>query len=192
MVKILQPFLQDLNSIHHGSEIARVYGLNQKTVSNLLNRLEAEGLLKSKMSGKNKEFTMSFDDREKTMRLLMSAENARTIMFMDDNPRVKEILSKVKRHMQGIVIIFGSYAKGLQKKDSDLDLFLVGEYHSKEVEKISQMYGLNMSVKQMMPDDFKEALRAKEVLIREVASHHILVQGLEDYFDAVSREYYGR
>jgi predicted nucleotidyltransferase len=30
--------------------------------------------------------------------------------------------------MQGLIIIFGSYAKGIQKDDSDLDLFIVGKY----------------------------------------------------------------
>lgn len=192
VLEVMEPFLRDLDSIHHGSEIARKCGLNQKTVANTLNRLGEEGVLKSRTVGKNKEFSVSFDDPEKTIRFLLSLENSRTLKFLEANPKVKEILSKAKPYFKGVVVVFGSYAKGIQKKDSDLDVLSVGGYDSKKVKEISDMYGVEVSVKGMDLSGFRQSLRERDIFMKEVVSDHIIVFGMEDFLEDVLREYYGR
>ena len=192
VLDVMEPFLRDLDSIHHGSEIARKYGLNQKTVANVLNGLEEEGFLKSKTVGKNKEFRVSFDDPEKASRFLLSLENARALKFLDANPKVKEILSKTKPYFTGIVVVFGSYAKGTQKKDSDLDILSVGDCDAKKVKEASDMYGVELSVKNMDLAGFRQSLKERDILIKEVVSDHITIYGIEDFLKNVLREYHGR
>ena len=36
-------------------------------------------------------------------------------------------MGKIFHYVKGIVIIFGSYAKGIQKKSSDLDIMIIGK-----------------------------------------------------------------
>ncbi|MFH0859854.1 MAG: nucleotidyltransferase domain-containing protein [Candidatus Altiarchaeota archaeon] len=188
----MDPFLRDLNASYHGSGIAHKSRLNQKTVANTLNSLEGEGLLRSRIVGKNKEFRLCFDDREKVMRFLLSLENARSARFLDEHPRIKEFVAKTKPHFRGIVVVFGSYAKETQKKDSDLDLLSVGEYDAKQVGEVAELYGIHVSVKNMRLKDFIQALREKDLFINEVVSGHMIIRGIESYLENVVREYYGR
>lgn len=192
MLDVMTPFLRNLNASHHGSGIARKSKLNQKTVANTLNSLEEEGFLRSRIVGKNKEFKLCFDDREKTMRFLLSLENARSARFLDENPRIKEFIAKTRPHFRGILVVFGSYAKETQKKDSDLDVLSVGEYDAKQVREVAELYGIHSSIKNMKSKDFIQALREKDLFINEVVSDHMITHGIENYLENVAREYYGR
>jgi predicted nucleotidyltransferase/biotin operon repressor len=192
VMDILEIFLRNLNEPHNGSEIARVTGSNQKTISNILNRLEDEGFLVSRVVGRNKEFTIRFDDMEKSKRFLLSLENARTLRFLDRNPKVKEVVSKITPFIKGIAIVFGSYAKGTQKKESDLDVFIAGDYDEKKVKEFSELYGIRINVKKMSLRNFSVALREKDIFIKEILSSHVILLGTEEYLYLVLGEYYGR
>lgn len=188
----MECFLRDLDIPHHGSEIAKSKGMNQKTVSNTLNRLETEGLLKSKTVGKNREFNLNLDDRERVKRFLLALENARVIRFLDEHRRIREVVTGMAFPSTKIVIIFGSYAKANHKKDSDLDILIVGDYSTQETKRISELYGIKVNVKGMNPEGFRQALRKKTIFIREVISDHLIVKGVEDYLELVLSEYYDR
>lgn len=192
VLQVVEHFLRDYASSQYGSAIAKASGLNQKTVSNVLNRLEGEGFLKSNTVGKNKEFRLRFDDLEKARRFLLGVENARTLRFLDENPKVKEISSKTSSFFSGVVLVFGSYAKGSQKKDSDLDLFIAGEYDASKLKQAARLYGIEVNVKHMSQENFRKALKENDIFIKEVVSDHIILRGTEEYLDFVLGDYYGR
>lgn len=188
----MEHFIRDLSGSYYGSAIAKASGLNQKTVSNVLNRLEDKGFLKSNTVGKNKEFRLRFDDLERIRRFLLGVENARTLRFLEGNPKVKGVFSKTTSFFSGIVMVFGSYAKGIQKKDSDLDVFVAGEYDAFKLKEATRLYGMDLNVKQMSRENFREALKEKDIFIREVVSDHIILRGTEEYLELVLGDYYGR
>ena len=192
VVRVMECFLRNLDAPHHGSGIAKAKNMNQKTVSNTLNNLEREGFLNSKTVGKNKEFTLNLGDSEKAKRFLLALENARTIQFLDDNPKIREVVAKTTPPSKGISVIFGSYAKGIQRKGSDLDVFAVGDYDTQNIKRVSDLYGIKINVKNMSSEGFRAALREKDVFIREVVSDHLVVEGVEEYLNLVLSDYYGR
>jgi len=192
VVRVIEHFLRDYAGSCYGSAIAKASGLNQKTVSNVLNRLEEHGFLKSTIVGKNKEFKLRFDDLEKAKRFLLGVENARTLRFLDENLKVKEVFSKTNQFIKGVVLVFGSYAKGNQKKDSDLDVFIAGEYDARKLKQAASLYGIEVNVKHMSRENFRKALKEKDLLIKEVVSDHIILRGTEEYLDFVLSDYYGR
>jgi len=192
VLQVVEHFIRDFSCSCHGSAIAKASGLNQKTVSNVLNRLEEDGFLESRTVGKNKEFKLRFDDLERTKRFLLGVENARTLRFLEENPKVKEVFSKTSPFLKGIVLVFGSYAKGSQKKDSDLDVFIAGEYDASKLKQPASLYGIEVSVRHMSRENFRKALREKDLLIREVVSDHIILHGTEEYLEFVLGDYYGR
>ena len=52
----LTEFTSDYNSKHYGRAIASKLKMNQKTVSNILNNLEKQHIIKFKQEGKNKYY----------------------------------------------------------------------------------------------------------------------------------------
>lgn len=189
-LSVMKEFMGDYTGAFTGSYIAKKMLLNQKSVSNILNKLEDEGLLKSKTMGKNKEFSINFDNFEAVKNFIVAAEHLQTTMFLKKNPIVKEVLTKAA--FSGIILVFGSYAKGMQKKDSDLDLFIIGSYSRSEVSKISELYNLEVSVKNCPAKALSTALKKKDILLSEIIKNHVIISGAEEFVNAVMRDYYGK
>ncbi len=73
-----------------------------------------------------------------------------------------------------LALLYGSYAKGLAKKDSDIDLFI--ETLNTSLKKQLEQRNSSLSVKL---GDFD----IKNLLIREIIKDHIIIKGVEMYFD---------
>lgn len=192
VLAVIEEFLGNYTGSFTGSYIAKKKSLNQKSVSNALNKLEDEGFLKSKTVGKNKEFSLNLDNLESVKNFVVAAEHLRTANFLKKNPMIKEIVIKTKNTFYGIVVVFGSYAKGIQKKDSDLDVFVAGSYNKDAVQKISELYNLHISVKNCPTSALKRALRKRDILLTEVIKNHVIISGAEEFVNSVMRDYYGK
>lgn len=191
-LEILEEFVGDYSAMLTGSSIAKSRGLNQKSVANALSELEKKGFVKSKLSGKNRQFFLNFDDTEMLVNLLSSVEHLRTIKFYEKNPLVKEVASNIIPFCSGIVAVFGSYAKGKQRKESDLDLFVIGKCNEKEIGKISDAYNLEISVKKYPEGYFKRPEAGKDVLLKEVIRNHIILSDVQQFVANLARCYYGK
>ena len=121
-----EEFLGDYTGFFTGSFIAKKKKLNQKTTANYLQSLEKEGILKSKIQGKNKNYFLNLENKEIVKNFILAVEHLRAIQFYEKNLVIKEILEKINRYINGSALIFGSYAKGIQKKYSDLDILIIG------------------------------------------------------------------
>ena len=187
----IEEFLGNYTGSFTGSDIARKKSLNQKSVSNALNKLESEGFLKSNTVGKNKEFSLNLDNMETVKNFIVAAEHIRTANFLKKQALIKEIILKIGPAFNGIVIIFGSYAKGTQKKDSDLDIFIAGAYDRDKVYKVSELYNLQINVKNYPASAFRRALKSKDILLTEIIKNHVIISGAEGFVNAVMRDYLG-
>jgi len=174
-IKVLEEFLRNYQIKLTGSFIAKKKGLNQKSAANTLNELERENILKSKIEGRNKLYYLNLDNRIQSY--LISVEYLRTFNFLEKNPIIKEIISKLQS--KGILIIFGSYAKNLQKKDSDLDLLIIGNYNEKNIKELEKIYNLEINIKKYDLSIFKKP----DHLFNEVIKDHILIKGGEDFVE---------
>lgn len=180
-ILVVEEFLRDYALKITGSDIARKKKLNQKSTANILHELEEDGFLMNESEGKNKYYSLQKADKEILLHFILVIEHLRTIRFYKENTLIKEVITKIKPLCKGILIIFGSYAKGKQKKDSDLDIFLVGKYDIKEIKKIGERYGMEINIKQYSLSVFKNAPHAEDYLIKEVLKDHILVNNAEEF-----------
>ena len=171
-IQIFEEFLRDFNAKLTGSFIAKKNKLNQKTVSNYLNSLEKENILRSKTQGKNKLYFLNLDNMEIVKNFIISVEHIRTINFYKKNILIKEIAEKLQNHIKGIAIIFGSYVKNTQKKDSDLDILIIGKAKEKEIDNISKIYKkeINLNIYPNLEQD---------ILTKEVIKNHIIIKNAE-------------
>ncbi len=179
-INIFEEFLKDFNAKLTGSYIAKKKGLNQKTTANFLNRLEKEAILKSNTQGKNKLFFLNLNNKEIVENFMMAAEHIRTINFYKKNILVKEITEKIQAHIEGAAIIFGSYAKNIQKQGSDLDILIIGKCNEKEIENISKIYKIDISLK-IYPE------LELDILLKEVIKEHIIIKNTELFVRRVTK-----
>ena len=93
---------------------------------------------------------------------------------------IKEILEKADEFMQGIVIVFGSYAKGIQKEDSDLDLFIVGKYDEDKIKEVGKKYGIDINIKSYPMKIFGKELH-DDILLKEVVGNHTIIKDAEGF-----------
>ncbi len=182
-IAIIEEFLRDYSLKITGSEIARKKNLNQKSAANTLLELEEHGFLKSEIEGKNKHYFLQIEDKELILHFILAVEHVRTINFYKKNLLIKEIMYKIKPLCKGMLIVFGSYAKGLQKKDSDVDIFLAGECNAKEIQKIQDAYGIALNIKQYSLNK----LSLDDHLVKEVITDHIFINNCDEFVSLLLR-----
>lgn len=185
-IDVMEEFLRDFSSKATGSSIAKKKKLNQKSVSNILNELEKESILKSEIQGRNKLYSLNMDNKDSVKKFLASVENLREIRFYKKYPLIKEISSKIAGHIKGSAAIFGSYAKNLAKKGSDLDILVVGKVDEREIDKISEIYRIEINIKAY------SSLLRMDALIKEVMGSHIAIKGAEDFVSQLMEIKHGK
>ena len=97
---------------------------------------------------------------------------------------MKEVIEKISPFINGIGIIFGSYAKGISNKESDLDIFVVGDYEKEETKKVSRNLGIEISIKCYPLKTFEKNVN-QDILIKEVLKNHIIFKNTELFIQKV-------
>jgi len=161
------------------SEIAKERNLNQKSVANHLNKLANDTILTSYTQGKNKLF--AFNNQLLTFHFLCSIEHQKTIRFYQQHPTLKQFIEKLPN--EGMLILFGSYAKGEQTNHSDIDLLHINKTKCNFSE-IARKYSMSIDVKH-----FKEF--TNNPLTREVIQQHIILRGVEPFVRAIWNDLVG-
>ncbi|MBU2560964.1 MAG: nucleotidyltransferase domain-containing protein [Nanoarchaeota archaeon] len=181
-LKILSVFTSGFDKKCYIREVQKLLKISTRTAQLVLQDLEKRGILGSKTVGKNKMYGLVPTILAKEYVLL--AENYKTIQLLERQQVIKDLVEKLLPAIKGVAMIFGSYSKGLQKKDSDLDILVVGTCDRKKVRELSRLYGLEISVKQYAPEIFWKKLH-KDILIKEVLDNHVLLSGREGFIDKV-------
>lgn len=179
MYEIILLFVERNNSPVHGREISRLLKQNQKTVQNYLEMLEAEAVLRKQVAGRNYNYCLDIGSGLCIYYLVM-AENYRLLKLLKKEFEVLEIVNEIRLMAEEPVLIYGSYAKGYQRKSSDLDILLVsGRKH--DIAKIQVKYAKRIHLMQLDRVSFEKGLSNKEAFPMEILQNHIICQGFE-YF----------
>src|SRR3990167_10716484 len=105
-LQILEEFSSDYSKRIYGRNIAKQLKMNQKTVSNILNKLEKENILKFSIEGKNKYYYLNkFNSNIKEIVKLIEIQ--RKIEFLDRYKKFRELFDKINERAKGTLIIFG-------------------------------------------------------------------------------------
>ena len=73
-----------------------------------------------------------------------------------------------------MAIIFGSYAKGLAHKDSDIDVYI--ETTNLQLKKDIEQLNTKLSVK-------IGKYNSTNILIQEIEKNHVIIKGVEQYYE---------
>ena len=177
-LQILSLFTQGFSREFYIREVQKLLNISPRTAQLILDDFETKAVLESKIKGKIKAYSIKKSDI--ATEYIILAEHYKLISFLENKPIIKEVVSKIIHSMGGMGMIFGSYAKLNEKKDSDLDIFIIGGYEKSEVKKISSLYGVEITIKCYPIDFFKKNVMADN-LFREVLNNHIIFFNAEEF-----------
>lgn len=157
----------------HLRAIARNLKESHSTIRRKINELLNDGILDYKQEGKNKVFFIK--NNLKAKNYVYSSEIYKLNKILKKNPELSIILEDVKKcSPDGMIILFGSYAKEIPKKDSDIDIYL--ETNEDGVKNKMKEISSKLSVKIGMFD-------TKSLLIKEIIKNHVIVRGVEEFYE---------
>jgi len=162
-------------------QMATILREDPTNVSREMARLEALGILRSKRNGNLKHFQSNqecpFFEELKGLVLKTSGVAGR-------------IRSSLER-LAGIefAFIYGSYAKGEEKADSDVDLLIIGDVDMDRLDsnlgKLEKMLGREINYVLYSKEEFKSKRKAKDGFLMDVLSgKKIMVVGAENGLEA--------
>jgi len=166
-------------------QIAKLAKLPVKTCQNILSQLEKDKILKGKVEGKNKYFSLNLDNIQ-TKSYLLQAEIHKTDMFLENYPQIKTFLKSFNTNIP--IIVFGSFAKLKANRNSDMDLFIVSE---KGQELPFHLLPYKVHQVNLSESSFMKSLKEQEIIIKEIEENHVILNNHSFYVN-IMWGYYGK
>ena len=174
-LEIISLFRGNYKARFYLREISKLSKLPLKTCQNTLINLEKVKVLKSKIEGKNKYFSLNLENI-KTKSYLQQAEIYRTDFFIEKQSHFKMFLKSLKTNAP--IIVFGSFAKFTADKNSDLDLLIISD---KELNLPFHLLPSKPHQINMPEKTFLKAIEQQENLIKEIEENHIILNNHSFY-----------
>jgi predicted nucleotidyltransferase len=181
-LEVISLFRKDYKTRFYLREISKLSKLPLKTCQNTLLGLENNKILKSKIEGKNKYFSLNLENI-KTKSYLLQSEIYQTDKFIEKYFLFNMFLKSLKTTHP--IIVFGSHAKFKSNKNSDLDLLIISE---KKLKLSTHLLPLKLHQINLSEKTFLKALKQKEDLIIEIKENHIILNNHSFYVDTMWRE----
>ncbi|MGK0209412.1 MAG: putative nucleotidyltransferase [Patescibacteria group bacterium] len=183
-IRILTLFTDGFNQEFYVKEVAEKLSISPRTSQLNLEELEKKAILESKTRGKIKLYKLQ--DTYQADNHLQITEIYKKIIFCKKNNKMQEIIDQIAQSTNGIIIIFGSFAKGKERKDSDLDLCIIGKYNRGVINEISQIYNQEINIKQYTSKEYSNNI-GTDTLLQEVRKSHIIYKGIEEALEVMRR-----
>ena len=157
----------------HQRALGRQIGVNHMTVSRTLRALQQENIADCRREGKNTVYLLK-DSAEAKIAVRM-CEYAKLTHTIHRYPRLRRIIEELAHNPTiSLAVLFGSYAKGIATASSDIDLFIATK--DRTVKENMRQLDSKLSIK-------IGQLSARDPLSREIAENHIILKGVDAYYD---------
>lgn len=188
-LKILKLFLSDPAKEYNIREISIRTQTNYRLVYQ-----EVMSFMKNQILFVNKKGLMNLCkiNLAKDMSLYNYVESLRSEEFQEKNRNFKVIVKELSKLSTTyyILIVFGSYVKGGEKKHSDIDLLFVIpnnisiESFEKEVLNILKLLSYKIDINVINENNFLEMRQNSELnIVNEIIKNHIILFGAENYYN---------
>ena len=162
-----------LRSDSHVRGIAQKLNQSHSTVLRKLNTLTTENVVDARREGKNKIFFLKKNIISRNYIIQAEAHKLTTLVL--HYPELSVILEEIaQRTDEKLIVLFGSYAKGLAKKESDIDIYI--ETKNRAVKNSIEDIYSKISIKIGTFDH-------NSPLIKEIIKDHVIIKGIERFYD---------
>lgn len=159
----------------HGRGLAKELGTSLTRIQSILNDLRENNVLDYNNVGKNHIYFIKKNLVSRSY--ILSAENYKFARVFSKYSFLEPLFEDIiKKSNSKLIILFGSYAKGTSRKDSDVDVYIesVDEKIKVAVEDINDL----ISVKIGKFD--KDVL-----LVKEIIKNHVIIRGGEEFYGKI-------
>ncbi len=161
-----------LRNENHIRGLAKKLNTNHMIILRKIKELEKENVADYKKEGKNKRYFLKKTIEAKNY--VFTAENYKLNQILVKYPNLREIIEKLQKDNRiKLAILFGSYAKGIAKEESDIDIFI--ETLNTKIKKELSLIDTRLSIKM-------GKYNKSNLLIKEIEKNHIIIKGIELYY----------
>ena len=170
-----ETLLHLLKRAMHGRELAKELKTSLTRVQSLLAELRNINILDYKVEGKNHVYFIKKNLIAKSF--VLNAENYKLSKIVLKHPELEPIFQDIiKKSKCSLILLFGSYTKSAEKKDSDIDIYIetTNQKIKEEVQKIYDV--ISIKIGKFNPED---------LLIKEIIKNHVIIKGGEEYYEKI-------
>lgn len=163
--------------------------LSPNYVSSYVNNLVEKSILKEEKLTKKRtylrRFSLDFSSNMTNNIFLLVKEEEKGIFF-ENYPKLKPLFNQIKEEIIGIdfIIVYGSYSRLSAKKDSDIDILIVGNVRNKEhLREILVSLEIETSIKIETLDYFKKM--KKDALHTQILYEGVLIYDSGKFIEVI-------
>ena len=160
---------------NHIRNIAKILQINHMTILRKVKELVGKNVLDIKREGRNKKYFLKKSVEARSF-VLMEQQYS-LIKLIQRYPFLREVVSRIQKDEKiKLAMIFGSYAKGLERKESDVDIFI--ETKNSTLKKSYSKLDSKLSIK-------IGGFDLNNNLIKEICKDNIIIKGGEVYYERI-------
>jgi len=182
-VEIIMSLLE--NKINNVSinQLSKKLKMDYKNTYNAVKRLEKSNIINLDKIGK--AYNCILNNNMNPM--IFEAEyNRREKLLKNKNFKILyNKLNSIK--FPFIALIFGSYAKGTSNQHSDIDLMVICDKNTKDIERTISLLPLDIHLVTISIEEFLKMDKKKEFnVVDEAMKNNIILIGIEDYYRLIN------
>ena len=186
--EILSLYSQNWKAEFYTREIARLTNNKLGTVQLSLAKLKDGKIIVSKLKGKHKYWNLNLKN-PLTKYFLEMVEIYKTSKFLVKYTKLFSFLREIaKLNINGLIVIFGSFAKSEATKNSDLDILIIGDKKEK-VEKIKYLLPCKLHCVELTNKNFIDGLNKKDFFVKEILENHIILTSTSKWINILGQYY---
>ena len=157
----------------HVRALAKKMGTNHTTLLRKLNELYKENVVDYDREGKNKVYFLKKTSEAKTY--VFMSENYNLKKAIGKYPYLRNLIEKIQKNPAiKMAVLFGSHAKFFAGKESDIDIYI--ENLNSKIRQELEKADSRINIKTGKYDK-------KNPLIREIEKNHVIIKGVENFYE---------
>jgi len=177
-IEILKLLISNKEETYSIRKISLIRKINYKSAYNAIKNLEKEELVDLKKLGNTVlcKFNENFNDSVFKAEYLRKQSLFKNKDFLIVHNRLAEL------KFPFIALLFGSYAKGTARVNSDIDILAIGG-NEKEIEKTISLLPDKIHLTSISSESFVRMAKSKEMtVVSEAIKNNIILLGIEEYY----------
>lgn len=182
--KVLKLLLSNREKEFTIRAVSKAISVDYKAVHIIVNRLIKKGVISAKRAGQ-------------TVLCAINPKGFNEDVFAAESIRAEEALAnknlfllhrRIKEEVKSpffVLLLFGSYASGKQRKESDIDLMLITNdgLITKKIKEIISLTPLNIHLADFSSDELISMLKTTEFNVgKDAVKNNVILFGIEDYY----------
>lgn len=171
----MEIILSLLNGEGHGRALAKQLKTSLTRIQSILTELRKNNVVDYKEVGRNHLYFIKKNLVAKSF--VLNAEEYKLVKIISKYNFLEPLfLDVIEKSKAKLIILFGSYAKELAHKNSDVDIYIdtTDEKIKKDIEKINDLINVKIG-----------KFDKEEILIKEIIKNHVIIKGQEEYYEKI-------